>query len=403
MSPIDFQKTRKESNSPASCYEICGRPYFPHLIADPKSTDSIAEVASKVILQQLKVTSSAEIDLAKTSVSKVTGGITNALFRVSNFEYKEEKESLSQLPSSVLVRIFGAEGMIDRDIETCAYAALCDAGVAYQFLGRFGNGRLEGWLDGFVPLPLEKMSDPLISRKLAKELALLHKSFDSICTDDNKLKTYFSRDKPGMWDQLFQWLDQAQQSIQKEAFINGLEDVKKAHDLILTDAFNVEQELNWLRKDVVPTEAEVVFCHNDLLCDNIMIKEKESNELEIQMIDFEYGGSNFAAFDIANHFNEFAGGTDNGIPNYGLFPDKEAQYNFVKTYLECKQQTGDNDAIIQKDQVETFMEEVHSFVLANHLYWGLWAVNQAAAEGCDDFNYLLYAENRFKEYRNVKN
>ncbi len=30
---------------------------------------------------------------------------------------------------------------------------------------------------------------------------------------------------------------------------------------------------------------------------------------ELKLIDFEYGGPNYRAFDIANHFNEWAGGT----------------------------------------------------------------------------------------------
>jgi len=34
----------------------------------------------------------------------------------------------------------------------------------------------------------------------------------------------------------------------------------------------------------------------------------------------------------------------------------------------------------------------------NNIYWGLWAVNQAATEGCASFDYLLYAEKRFGQY-----
>ena len=37
-------------------------------------------------------------------------------------------------------------------------------------------------------------------------------------------------------------------------------------------------------------------------------------------------------------------------------------------------------------------------IMVNHLYWGLWAVNQAAEEGCDEFDYLTYAANRLNEY-----
>eukprot|EP00985_Skeletonema_marinoi_P033946 scaffold42676_cov110-Skeletonema_marinoi.AAC.1 len=80
--------------------------------------------------------------MSQLSCTKVTGGITNALFRVSGFQ------SITSLTAadfdSVLVRIFGAEGMIDRDIETSTYAALCNADIAYKYMGRFSNGRIEG-------------------------------------------------------------------------------------------------------------------------------------------------------------------------------------------------------------------------------------------------------------------
>jgi ethanolamine kinase len=44
------------------------------------------------------------------------------------------------------------------------------------------------------------------------------------------------------------------------------------------------------------------------------------------------------------------------------------------------------------------LSHVQQFILVNHLYWGLWAVNQAAEEGCEEFDYLTYASNRFNEY-----
>ena len=49
--------------------------------------------------------------------------------------------------------------------------------------------------------------------------------------------------------------------------------------------------------------------------------------------------------------------------------------------------------------METPVESANAYnILVNHLYWGLWAVNQAATEGCDDFDYLLYSSHRIGEY-----
>ena len=118
-----------------------------------------------------------------------------------------------------------------------------------------------------------------------------------------------------------------------------------------------------------------------------------------QLIDFEYGGVNYASFDIANHFNEFAGGTteeENGVPDYSLYPSTQRQEAFVRAYVRAAGAAV--SAAEENERVESFLKEIRAFVLANHLYWGLWAVNQAAMEGCDGFDYLTYAENRFREY-----
>jgi len=48
----------------------------------------------------------------------------------------------------------------------------------------------------------------------------------------------------------------------------------------------------------------VTFCHNDLLLGNIIYDEKTS---KVSFIDFEYAMPNYPPFDVANHFNEFAG------------------------------------------------------------------------------------------------
>jgi len=121
---------------------------------------------------------------------------------------------------------------------------------------------------------------------------------------------------------------------------------------------------------------------------------------DIQLIDFEYGGYNYRSFDIANHFNEWAGGTDNARPDYSRFPNADQRKRFLLSYL-CAVHQGNEDVDL-KGELKKLMEEVDAFVLVNHLYWGLWAVNQAKAEGCGDFDYLLYAHNRFQQFERQK-
>ena len=48
--------------------------------------------------------------------------------------------------------------------------------------------------------------------------------------------------------------------------------------------------------------------------------------------------------------------------------------------------------------VEGLLAETASFVLVNHWYWALWAVNQARDEGCGSFPFLSYAAARLQEF-----
>jgi ethanolamine kinase len=120
------------------------------------------------------------------------------------------------------------------------------------------------------------------------------------------------------------------------------------------------------------------------------------DELQIQLIDFEYGGYNYLCFDIANHFNEFAGGTQDAKPDYNLFPSLSEKRHFLSCYLKAK------GGAYGDEELRNMMAEVDTFVLVNHLYWGLWAVNQAKSEGCGEFDYLLYAHNRFRQFNMQK-
>jgi ethanolamine kinase len=140
---------------------------------------------------------------------------------------------------------------------------------------------------------------------------------------------------------------------------------------------------------------------------------------KIQLIDFEYGGTNYAAFDIANHWNEHAGGTsaeENGIADYTRFPSPERQMDFCLHYVRTSRELtmgaaaeadaeADDDADDEcslRAEASDLLDEVRKFLLVNHLYWGLWAVNQAAEEGCDEFDYINFATSRFGEFRAKK-
>jgi len=55
---------------------------------------------------------------------------------------------------------------------------------------------------------------------------------------------------------------------------------------------------------IIAENMPVAFCHNDILLGNVIYNEVTE---KVSFIDFEYAMPNYAPFDVANHFNEFAG------------------------------------------------------------------------------------------------
>jgi hypothetical protein len=65
------------------------------------------------------------------------------------------------------------EGIIDCDVETSTYSALCNAGIAHCHVGQFGNGPIKGQLVGYVLLTSYNLADVNISLGIAREMARL--------------------------------------------------------------------------------------------------------------------------------------------------------------------------------------------------------------------------------------
>ena len=195
-----------DAKSTESISIVAGRPYYPTLKVEKNDTQSVIDAVVAILFHE-KDGDQLKKDITSKSkdftVKVVTGAITNALFRVSG---------LSSLPSamgfdcdSVLVRLFGGEGMIDRDIETCTFAALTDSGIAPPYYGRFENGRLEGWLEHGLTLSLPDFQVSETYQNIAAKLVNLHTGFHI----PDELKEWHNEKEPGLWGQLFSWMEQA--------------------------------------------------------------------------------------------------------------------------------------------------------------------------------------------------
>ncbi|GMI26338.1 hypothetical protein TeGR_g6379 [Tetraparma gracilis] len=115
---------------------------------------------------------------------------------------------------------------------------------------------------------------------------------------------------------------------------------------------------------------------------------------------------NYAGFDIANHLNEWAGGTDTSFPKYELLPSAAQKRAFVEAYVdrayELEGREGEKASAAWSSEVELLLQDVEVFMLVNHFYWGFWGYCQGATEGCAEFDYINYGKERLDQARKIQ-
>eukprot|EP01023_Acetabularia_acetabulum_P067043 TRINITY_DN9166_c0_g2_i3.p1 TRINITY_DN9166_c0_g2~~TRINITY_DN9166_c0_g2_i3.p1 ORF type:complete len:453 (+),score=23.57 TRINITY_DN9166_c0_g2_i3:138-1496(+) len=240
------------------------------------------------------------------SVSPIEGGITNLLLKVTNNQ------------RSVTVRIFGdnTDLIIDRERELRNLLQITGQGFGATVLATFENGRVEEYLEAYTLTPGD-LRDSLLSGKIAQKLWEFH----NVQVEETK--------KPVLWETISKWLQLAE----KLSFPESIEKQQQYDNLNFE---YMRRELDWTLKLCEKCQSPVVYCHNDLLCGNILIKNqnKKCNDNikdgELQFIDFEYGCYSHRGFDWGNHFNEWAGFDC----DFSLYPNKQQQINFLQHYFK---------------------------------------------------------------------
>ncbi|XP_075191756.1 ethanolamine kinase 2 [Anomaloglossus baeobatrachus] len=280
------------------------------------------------------------------------------------------------MKDAVLVRIYGkrTELFVDREDEVTSFRLLQSHGCAPELYCTFQNGLCYEFMRGLALGP-EHVRQPHILRLIALEMAKYH----CIPAQNGCLP------KASLWQKLNKYLSILRtEEGPQDRLLAGIPSLKV-----------MEEELFWLQKYLPSLESPIVFCHNDLLCKNVIYNEGEGL---VRFIDYEYAGYNYQAYDIANHFNEFAGVNE---PDYRLFPDRETQLDWLRHYLvACKRLKGEKEEP-QDKEVDDLYIQVNQFVLAAHFFWGLWALIQHRFSDID-FNFAQYAMLRFQQYFHVK-
>uniref|UniRef100_A0A3B3Z4W1 ethanolamine kinase n=1 Tax=Poecilia mexicana TaxID=48701 RepID=A0A3B3Z4W1_9TELE len=148
------------------------------------------------------------------------------------------------------------------------------------------------------------------------------------------------------------------------------------------------EEMESLKRHLSQTDSPTVLCHNDLLTKNIIYNCQEGS---VKFIDYEYADYNYQAFDIGNHFNEFAGVTD---VDYSLYPSRELQRDWLTAYLESYKRSTGHNVTVSDEEVTKLYVQVCKFSLASNFFWGLWAILQSRFSSIDfDFQRFVHMLN----------
>lgn len=296
-------------------------------------TDSVVIVRHEKLLEDALSLISQMFPTAKTGdieLVQCTDGITNKLVKCT---FKPDN-------TTFLIRAYGkkSEVLIDRQQELIVSIDVCfpvvilyfsshnpplfklqnivilsSLGLSPPLLARFTNGFVYGFVPGSV-FTVDDMSHPQKSKLVAQTLALWHATVSVPSNEGN------STPQPQLFPTLKKWIAAVPSST---GYSNPIVNTKFQ---TLFNMRKLSDDLTTLESRLEAQNSPTVFCHNDLLSANIILSPTTTSA---SFIDFEYGGYNYQAFDIANHFCEFAGFEC----DYSKWPSREFQEEWIGEYL----------------------------------------------------------------------
>eukprot|EP00741_Cyanophora_paradoxa_P002457 tig00000076_g2381.t1 len=267
----------------------------------------------------------------------------------------------------VILRVYGSHP-IDRDRELQAMLALAESRICPRVLFEFEGGRVEEMARGVSPEPAD-VRRPDIMKSVAEALARLHQT-----------RVPGADQHPQLWAVVQDWAARAAGLPAYQAVLKG------------TGVSDLRAEAGRLRAQFESMGAasfDVGFCHNDLNTPNLLV-EGES----VTLIDFEYAGTNYISFDIANFLNEL--GYNYKVttpPGFEICPPatEDEKRLFVRCYLQRR-----SGAEPSPGEIALLMRQVALMSIVSHLQWVCWSVCRAenAASEPTVLDFVEYARHR---------
>lgn len=337
-------------------------------------------------------------------VNRISGALTNSIYKI---EYKDHHAATQ--PPALLLRVYGknVDDIIDRDLELRILIKLSSKGIGPRLHGIFTNGRFEQFLEGFVTLNKEQIRDEVISQVLGRRMKDLHYRIE--------LEPQDLGDLPMAWRLIYKWLDLLEKDV-----VPTYEDPR---DIFLTDFSTFKQYIevyrNWLfqRYDPANFSSNYKFCHNDTQYGNLLLHRSfdkhdvlvnepptegtvvmstsNKKDLHLAVIDFEYSGPNFPAFDLENHFSEWMSDYHDPDKSYWIhdekYPTRVQKLNLLKAYVEYDFQYPsstlktlrphhDFSATTAADLIQYEISKLYNECVlwraTVQIYWSLWGLIQ---------------------------
>lgn len=313
------------------------------------------------------------VPIESIRMKRLSAAMTNTVYIISNSDCNLN----SSEPGKILLRIYGegVDNILNRSDELHWFVKLSKARAGPRLLATFQNGRIEEYIES-VTLTPKMMRDPEVSGLIAKAISKFH-------------ELEVEADEVVLWKRVEAWRHEARKAYKSllKRFSDDSEIqfvLKRIKEHLIFDEREFHEENGKFKGNfdkLLRYNFPVVPCHNDLQHGNILLND----ENKIVLIDYEYGGMNYAAYDIANHFCEWASDftEDNTTPHIMNFdthyPNIQERENFLRVYL------GDDSADIQ-----IWLDAVEDFKEISHLLWGYWGIIQATNSSID-FDYLGYS------------
>ncbi|XP_038161684.1 ethanolamine kinase 1-like [Cyprinodon tularosa] len=249
----------------------------------------------------------------------------------------------------VLVRLYGrmTELYVNRDREVEMFQVFHAHGCGPEIYCSFQNGICYEFVPGNV-LEDKLLQQPSIYRLIAAEMGKIHSIQPKRGRPTEAL----------LWTKMSHFLSLVKSSIPRTPTEQTC--TKSSVALCKLPSYEtLMMEMELLKIHLSPLDSPIVLCHNDLLTKNIIYNSQEGT---VKFIDYEYADYNYQAFDIGNHFNEFAGVTD---VDYSLYPSQELQRDWLTAYLQSYKHSTGSKVTVTDAEVTRLYIQVCKFSLMN--------------------------------------